>query len=409
MANKSKSLVSDTTRPFTRKSNSWTYGTQDGGRTYGWYIIGSSTSDSPAWPYLEDSRHRSWTTFSGWKAFRDLNGYLPTQSYGDSRTLIRRVGGSALQRHSSGLGYAQELSGNLHWAITPDGFSDSSLTERLVDEAKIECLLKAKDMKVNLPVLFGEGRKTVDLLMETAGKVYGAYRDVRRGRFGKAAERLGIKGPKGAAGNWLSYKYGWLPLLQDVKGLAELAAQQTVGRPPRFTVKSRKTARQVFNSLQSNGVTSSPFSAKNRCSGEVEHVGKAGLLLQVNVGFSPLASQVGITDPALVVWEMVPFSFVFDWFVSVGDWLTVRTALTGLTVLTGFTSTQRDIKGTSTLVDWPNDWTVNVAPVHFYRRSYGRSSWNGSMPLASMAFVNRDPLGVQKMITLFALWKQRSR
>jgi hypothetical protein len=42
--------------------------------------------------------------------------------------------------------------------------------------------------------------------------------------------------------------------------------------------------------------------------------------------------QLGLTNPALVAWELVPFSFVFDWFIQVGDWLTGLTALQGVTV-----------------------------------------------------------------------------
>jgi hypothetical protein len=40
----------------------------------------------------------------------------------------------------------------------------------------------------------------------------------------------------------------------------------------------------------------------------------------------------GISNPALVAWELVPFSFVADWFVPVGDWLKQLDALLGLTV-----------------------------------------------------------------------------
>jgi hypothetical protein len=31
--------------------------------------------------------------------------------------------------------------------------------------------------------------------------------------------------------------------------------------------------------------------------------------------------SLGVTKPLSVIWELVPFSFVVDWFVSVGEWI----------------------------------------------------------------------------------------
>jgi hypothetical protein len=41
-------------------------------------------------------------------------------------------------------------------------------------------------------------------------------------------------------------------------------------------------------------------------------------------------SQVGITNPALLVWELIPYSFVFDWIIPVGDFLGSLDALVGV-------------------------------------------------------------------------------
>jgi hypothetical protein len=50
------------------------------------------------------------------------------------------------------------------------------------------------------------------------------------------------------------------------------------------------------------------------------------------------AQQVGITNPLLYAWEVIPFSFVFDWFLSVGDYLTAQTALQGVQILKAMSS-----------------------------------------------------------------------
>jgi hypothetical protein len=51
-----------------------------------------------------------------------------------------------------------------------------------------------------------------------------------------------------------------------------------------------------------------------------------------------LASQLGFVNPAAIAWELVPFSFVVDWFVNVGEFLNNFTDLWGLTVTDPYTS-----------------------------------------------------------------------
>jgi hypothetical protein len=40
-------------------------------------------------------------------------------------------------------------------------------------------------------------------------------------------------------------------------------------------------------------------------------------------------TSLGLTNPALVAWELVPFSFVVDWALPIGDWLSSLDAMLG--------------------------------------------------------------------------------
>lgn len=40
--------------------------------------------------------------------------------------------------------------------------------------------------------------------------------------------------------------------------------------------------------------------------------------------------QIGLTNPLLLGWELIPFSFVADWFIQVGDYLETLDALIGV-------------------------------------------------------------------------------
>lgn len=52
-------------------------------------------------------------------------------------------------------------------------------------------------------------------------------------------------------------------------------------------------------------------------------------------------AQVGITNPAATVWELIPYSFVFDWIIPVGGYLESLDALIGVEDLTVQRSTKQ--------------------------------------------------------------------
>lgn len=62
----------------------------------------------------------------------------------------------------------------------------------------------------------------------------------------------------------------------------------------------------------------------------------------VNPRFHEL-QQLGVTNPALFAWEVIPFSFVFDWFVGVGDYLEGLTALHGIELLRSSQSFEKEM------------------------------------------------------------------
>lgn len=51
-----------------------------------------------------------------------------------------------------------------------------------------------------------------------------------------------------------------------------------------------------------------------------------------------LAGQLGLINPLSLAWEIVPFSFVADWFVNVGDWLQGFSDFAGMTLQYGYWS-----------------------------------------------------------------------
>jgi len=207
----------------------------------------------------------------------------------------------------------------------------------MLNDLTVKALVKIADAKVNLAVAYAEASKTSDLILDTARRIDRAYRAFRKGDLRGIAQNLNIT-PKRLHKSWLEYKYGWMPLLMDVKGAAEFFAQQHVIRPPRFKVSTTasftKTYSQVLGYTPVSGAATLPVPELFSATRDM----KVAIWCELSSPHLSELQQLGLTNPALVVWELIPFSFVFDWFVSVGDWLTGLTALQGVTVLRMFTS-----------------------------------------------------------------------
>lgn len=194
----------------------------------------------------------------------------------------------------------------------------------------IKALGKASDAKVNLAVSLAEAGKTLEMVLSAAKRIDQAYRAFRRARFGDVARLLGLSS-KTVHKTWLEYKYGWMPTLMDVHGAAEALAQQHVGRPPAFSVSSTSVMPIKWSRVTSyaayGGGTATYLETLTG-----EYRVKHKLTCEVVNSRYATAQQLGLTNPALFVWELIPFSFVFDWFISVGDYLGAVTALDGLNV-----------------------------------------------------------------------------
>jgi len=396
---------------------SWDTYIRDGFGNYGFLASGSGTGRKN----MFYSRNRTWHTLLGWKAFRAANGYLPTQPYTDIQDRVVQDGSVSVYYYLGGSYkvvmkstdpvYVPNYSG-VHGSSGPMVYSTAE-KDRYVADAKSKCLAKARDMKVSLPVMLGEGRQTVNMLAETARLLGRSYRNFRRGRFRQAAKELGIPTPSGTASNhWLAYNYGWMPLLSDAKGLYELATKGLghADRGPRMTFSaSAKTQKDYKGTTVGQGASNLPGGETKQ-----EHTtrlkAKAALLVEFKSSYwAGQSLGLGRYDPLLTAWELTPFSFVFDWFIDIGGYLENLSSLDGMTVLAGYESVHESVEGTSTMTIPGNaGWVEGKLPTAKYRwRSYSRADWTGSVPVLRTPLW--DGLNARRLITTAALWRQRCR
>ena len=128
---------------------------------------------------------------------------------------------------------------------------------------------------------------------------------------------------------WLEVQYGWNPLLQDIAG--SLAHLRRPSRPPTFNVVGRATGfdeivRPFFTGRADVQAAYTSFYREDAI---------VSLWYTVSVPWLATLNSLGLINPAAIVWEKVPYSFVIDWALPIGSWLNALTADVGYSFLSG--------------------------------------------------------------------------
>lgn len=217
-------------------------------------------------------------------------------------------------------------------APTASAIDRESVNSRAVNKS----LNVLKNMKVNLGVAFATRNQTARLLTDTSRRVANALSALKRGNFKQASSILALNNPRrrsskgkslsdSLTSDWLSLQYGWMPLLNDLYGASDTLYKQSQ-KPFRTKVTASETARWQINTspgtfwgVAINRREKGQYTRKYVYVFSYSHEGLSSL------------SQMGVTNPASVAWEILPWSFVIDWFIPIGNFLDSLDATLGLT------------------------------------------------------------------------------
>lgn len=140
---------------------------------------------------------------------------------------------------------------------------------------------------------------------------------------------------------WLEYSYGWKPLLNDVYDHAnalayQMTEHQNLWIAEKASASEKKAFYRSYNQNESRS-NSDVTEIEVRCTYGVRYS-------RDNV---TAFDTFGLNNPALVAWELVPFSFVVDWFLPIGNALENLTSTSGLVFHGGYINVKRTEKTTS--------------------------------------------------------------
>lgn len=212
------------------------------------------------------------------------------------------------------------------FGISPPAASSAYWASLQTDALK-RVMGKYKQHDFNLGTFLGELPEAAALVASAGISVFSAYREVRKGRFHKAVTILRkanadrgrtFKVDKTSASAWLSLQFGWLPLIGDAYSAAD-AYRAGATRPKVTKIRAHKTLKRT---VPTGGKTRGGLKYVDSL---IETYTKRVIL---KTTYQPSAyDQLGLTNPALIAWELLPFSFIVDYFIGIGDWLELHTIL----------------------------------------------------------------------------------
>lgn len=192
----------------------------------------------------------------------------------------------------------------------------------------------------------GERRQTIGMMEKRAWQLIQAARYLKRGYPLLFFQELGVvpqrwmpkrSDPKKAADLWLEWHFGWEPLYEDIYN-ACVILQSPVPQLIKVRCRSQTIPVQIDYSFQMQ-----EWGADETLDGIIRE--QMGARISVSNPNLWRATQLGLTNPASILWELVPYSFVVDWFIPVGAFLGSWTDLWGLTVGDPYTTLTRFYKG----------------------------------------------------------------
>lgn len=209
----------------------------------------------------------------------------------------------------------------------------------LIYKAAVEARSRISPAKLMSLVSLAELHKTVGLIATNARTLAKVLTAVKRGLPKEAVESLlGRKFKSGSTRKdisdpffrrWLEYRYGWLPLVFEVRGAIEAVAARN-DFPLRTVSRGFEsaTARRSLERVYDGGSV-----GKHTLRYEQEQTISVRAYILYEADFeSHNARNFGMYDFPQSMWELMPWSFVIDWFISVGDWLEAITPKVGVKV-----------------------------------------------------------------------------
>jgi len=285
-------------------------------------------------------------------------------------------------------GVAEATGGYLLHGAPGSTFTSGVAYDTLIDKAEAKAIrdfyANAASSDFQALVTAAEAPKTFAMIGQTARRLASAFRGLKKGDISSVSKALGLGGghkrdltrrgntarKRGgltdfASSTWLEVQYGWKPLLNDISNAAKAASLEWDLIPHDIVIRSGGTRK-------SDPQYSPGYGTSIQVEGEAKF--KVGYVIHLNVLDQSTRNYagLGLMDVGSVAWELLPYSFVVDWFLPVGAWIQAQNALAGTQFASGTRSILSKVRASATVggvqgIDFSGGLRCDINSVTFSR------------------------------------------
>lgn len=365
-------------------------------------------------------RERSWTRTPGYRALARA-GLLPDNPFYFEESFVPVTRSSISITDDWGWYTSVDRFEHDYYLNAPVPVHDDSL----IGIAARRALDQARGATFSAPVFIAELNKTSTMVASAATAITQFVVGLRRGDLHSAGLAVGIHFTRGqtldfrkaysvnpkkaAAGAFLQYKYGWVPLMLDVQNAVETLgeiAEDDRNAELRFRGTASTTSKEDVHDLTLVNLDGGNVRVYGSMTVQTRH--SCRVTWRARPNHLDIPAKLGLVNLALVAWELRPLSFVADWFLPIGSYLEAfgtEMRYTPVSTVIG----QRS----ETIADCYRTWHTPVRAVAEGFNAFGarqlkitRTPSQGGLPWSvSMKF----PTSVDKAVAAISLLAQRLR
>jgi len=210
---------------------------------------------------------------------------------------------------------------------------------------------------------FGQTLSMVTGRLNQVGRVLSRVRSLsdygmmRKAMSESSLKRQGIG--KTAANNHLEVVFGWLPLYSDITSSMEVLSSTPKGE----FIATRGKSSNFYTGKYVSGYESY---VETR---QIESVASIGAKVEITNHNVWLANRLGLINPAVVAWDLVPWSFVVNMFVNVNEVVRSYSDYAGLSLSNvSQTVTSKEVFDASSTYSWPSQGIYGSSAVGAFNK-----------------------------------------